>query len=78
VQYQLWHALALVALAALPVPRPGRPALAFAAGTIIFSGTLYVMALSGIRWLGAVTPIGGLFLIAGWLLLAWEGRRAAR
>jgi uncharacterized membrane protein YgdD (TMEM256/DUF423 family) len=78
VQYQLWHALALVALAALPVPRPGRPALAFAAGTIIFSGTLYVMALSGIRWLGAVTPIGGLFLIAGWLLLAWEGRRATR
>jgi uncharacterized membrane protein YgdD (TMEM256/DUF423 family) len=78
VQYQLWHALALVALAALPLPRPGRPAAAFALGTVIFSGTLYVMALSGIRWLGAVTPLGGLLLIAGWLLLAWEAWRIRR
>jgi uncharacterized membrane protein YgdD (TMEM256/DUF423 family) len=43
----------------------------FIAGTVIFSGSLYVLALSGQRWLGAVTPIGGLALIAGWGALAW-------
>jgi uncharacterized membrane protein YgdD (TMEM256/DUF423 family) len=46
-----------------------------AAGTLIFSGTLYVMALTGIGWLGAVTPVGGLLMIAGWTLLAWRALR---
>jgi uncharacterized membrane protein YgdD (TMEM256/DUF423 family) len=58
---------------------PGLPATAagwcFLAGTVIFSGSLYALALSGIRWLGAITPLGGLGFLAGWLLLglaAWR------
>jgi uncharacterized membrane protein YgdD (TMEM256/DUF423 family) len=49
----------------------------FAAGTLFFSGSLYVMALTGLRWLGAITPLGGVALVAGWaclLLAAWRGR----
>ncbi|WP_081933708.1 DUF423 domain-containing protein [Massilia sp. 9096] len=70
VRYQLYHALALVALgAALPhlAPAPMRWAgILLVAGTVVFSGSLYVLALSGRRWLGAVTPFGGLALLAGW------------
>ena len=72
VQYQMWHAVALVALAALPLPRLGWPAALLALGTIIFAGTLYIMAISDLRWLGAVTPLGGLLMIAAWLLVAWR------
>ena len=43
----------------------------FVAGTIIFSGSLYVLSLTGMRWLGAITPLGGLAFMAGWLCLAW-------
>ena len=75
VQYQLWHAVALVALAALPLPGRGLAAGLMIAGTLVFAGTLYVMALTGLRWLGAVTPIGGLLLIAGWGALAWAALR---
>lgn len=75
VQYQMWHAVALVALSAIPLPRLGLPALLIGIGTSIFSGTLYLMALTDARWLGAITPIGGTFMIAGWLLLAWRAAR---
>lgn len=44
----------------------------FLAGSIIFSGTLFVLVLSGVRWLGAITPIGGVLLLVGWLLLAFS------
>lgn len=77
VQYQMWHAVALVALAGLPASH-GRPAFLLTLGTAIFSGSLYLMALTGLRWLGAVTPIGGALMIAGWLLLAYEAIRGAR
>jgi uncharacterized membrane protein YgdD (TMEM256/DUF423 family) len=75
VRYQMYHALALVAVG-LALPRWPSPALAlagwlFIAGTLVFSGTLYALALSGQRWLGAVTPVGGAALIAGWIVLAW-------
>ena len=43
----------------------------FAAGTVLFSGSLYLLVVTGARWLGAITPLGGLAFIAGWLLLAW-------
>jgi uncharacterized membrane protein YgdD (TMEM256/DUF423 family) len=76
VQWHMWHAVALVALAAVPLDGRSLPALLIGAGTIVFAGSLYVMALSGLRWLGAVTPVGGLLLIAGWLLLAWRALRA--
>ena len=75
-RYHLVHALALAALAA----HPNRPALAgwlFVAGILVFSGSLYGLALTGIGWLGAITPIGGLCLVAGWLALAFPGKRAA-
>ena len=76
VQWQMWHAVALVALAAAPIADRLLPAVLLGAGTIIFAGSLYVMALTGIRWLGAITPVGGLFMLAGWLLLAWRAVRA--
>ncbi|TFI56521.1 DUF423 domain-containing protein [Sphingomonas parva] len=72
VDYQMWHALALVALASLRGVRTGLPAGLLAVGTIVFSGSLYLMALTSARWLGAVTPVGGLLMIAGWALLAWR------
>ena len=80
VDYQMWHGLALVALAALPLPRIGWPAALIALGTLIFAGTLYAMALGGPRWLGAVTPLGGSLMIGGWAVLlvaALRGRSSA-
>lgn len=71
--YQLIHAVA--ALVALRFDARG-PAVLFLAGGLVFAGTLYLMALGLPRWLGAVTPIGGAALIAGWLWLAWTGLRA--
>ncbi len=49
------------------------PAIAFLVGIVVFAGTLYAMALGAPRWFGAITPIGGLALIAGWALLVWQG-----
>jgi uncharacterized membrane protein YgdD (TMEM256/DUF423 family) len=77
VQYQMWHALALVALGASGVAWAARPAWLMGAGAAIFSGSLYLMALTGMRWLGAVTPIGGALMIAGWAWLAWRAARPA-
>lgn len=70
-QYQLIHAVA--ALVALRLDAKG-PAALFVAGGAIFAVTLYAMAFGAPRWLGAVTPIGGALLIAGWLWLAWQVR----
>ncbi len=72
-QYQLAHALALVACGWMVGRAPGAPAVVagwlFVAGIVLFSGSLYALALSGVRVLGAVTPLGGLGLMAGWVLL---------
>ena len=74
-RYQLFHALALVLLGLLQHHRPGGDAAgwSFLLGSAFFSGTLYAMALGAPRWLGAVTPIGGLGMMLGWLLLALHG-----
>src|SRR3954467_1136588 len=72
VQYQMWQAIGLVAIGAAPIARTRWSAGMLAAGTIIFSGSLFLMALSGARWLGAVTPVGGVLMIAGWICLAWS------
>jgi uncharacterized membrane protein YgdD (TMEM256/DUF423 family) len=72
-QYQLVHAVA--ALVAVRVEARGA-AWCFVAGAAVFAGTLYLMALGASRMLGAVTPLGGLALIGGWLWLAWSVRRA--
>ena len=76
VEYQLWHALALILVsAALRESRWQRISmLAFIAGIALFSGSLYALALGAPRWLGAVTPLGGLSLIAGWLAAAAASR----
>ena len=71
VQYQMWQAVGLVALGALP-RRLGLAASMIGGGAVLFSGSLYAMALTDARWLGAVTPLGGLLMILGWLLVAWR------
>ncbi|MFO7588872.1 MAG: DUF423 domain-containing protein [Gemmatimonadota bacterium] len=80
VRYQLLHALALllVGLAAARWPAGGwsGPVWLFAAGTVLFSGSLYALAISGVRWLGAITPLGGLCFLAGWALLLLAGLRS--
>jgi uncharacterized membrane protein YgdD (TMEM256/DUF423 family) len=73
-RYQMYHALALLAVSWAASQWPGLlPKVAgwcFVTGTILFSGSLYTLALTGIRWLGAVTPLGGVAFLAGWLCLA--------
>jgi uncharacterized membrane protein YgdD (TMEM256/DUF423 family) len=80
VRYQMFHALALLAVAWAHARWPGAFVVAagwlFVAGTLLFSGSLYVLALSGVRWLGAITPLGGLAFLAGWLCLAWAAWKA--
>jgi uncharacterized membrane protein YgdD (TMEM256/DUF423 family) len=72
VQYQLWHALGLLAIGAARLDGLRAAAALLLAGTLVFSGSLYAMALTDLRWLGAVTPVGGALMIGGWLLLAWR------
>lgn len=77
-EYHFYHALALLLVGLLA--RQGKlgldvPAACFLAGVLVFSGSLYVLALTGQRWLGAITPIGGLLFLAGWAWLAWTAWR---
>lgn len=80
VKYQFYHALALVLVGVLMQVFGSNPATAkllgwagnsFLIGTLIFSGSLYVLCFTGITWLGAITPLGGVALMAGWALLFW-------
>lgn len=80
VRYQMYHALALLVVAWAATQWPGTFTTAagwfFVAGVAIFSGSLYILAFTGVRWLGAITPIGGVAMIIGWLCLAlaaWRG-----
>lgn len=76
VNYHFSHALAIFVVASVSDTYPRTATVAagwcFVAGIIIFSGSLYALALTGIRKLGMITPIGGLFLLAGWALIAWS------
>ncbi len=81
VEYHFYHALGLSLIGAVAMRIPDSAALSAAgwtmlAGIVLFSGSLYVLALSGARWLGAVTPVGGLAFIAAWLLFAWAALRS--
>ncbi|HEX5829866.1 MAG TPA: DUF423 domain-containing protein [Gemmatimonadaceae bacterium] len=82
VRYQMYHALALLAVAWVAARSPSAlgawAGWSFVAGTLIFSGSLYLLVLSGQRWLGAVTPIGGVAFLAGWGCLALLALRAER
>lgn len=76
VRYQMYHALALlaVAYAAQRWPDSNLVAIAgwlFVAGIVLFSGSLYLLSITDVRWLGAIAPLGGAAFIAGWLCLAW-------
>jgi uncharacterized membrane protein YgdD (TMEM256/DUF423 family) len=81
VRYQMYHALALIAAGWVASRWPGALAGAsgwlFVVGTVVFSGSLYALALTGTRWLGAVTPLGGLCFLAGWLCLAAAALRGS-
>jgi uncharacterized membrane protein YgdD (TMEM256/DUF423 family) len=80
VQYHAWHALGLLAVGLLLLHKPDGAALAvaawlFVAGIALFSGSLYALALTGARGLGAVTPFGGAAFLGGWVALAWTAWR---
>ncbi len=74
-RYHMYHALALLAVAWAVTRWPGTAVSVagwlFIAGTLLFSGSLYLLAITGVRMLGAVTPVGGFAFILGWLALAW-------
>jgi uncharacterized membrane protein YgdD (TMEM256/DUF423 family) len=80
-RYQMYHALGLLAAGFAAARWSGSPArlagYLFLAGTLLFSGSLYLLVLTGLRWLGAITPLGGVAFILGWASLAyaaWRGR----
>jgi len=81
VRYQMYHALALLAVAWLASRRPGRlinaSGVCMTIGIVLFTGSLYALALTGVTKLGLITPFGGLLLIVGWLLLAVAGAKSA-
>ena len=78
VQYHFMHSLALLAVGILALSQPHTVLLKsagwlFLVGVVIFSGSLYCLSLTGLKWLGAITPLGGLCFIAGWACLAVVG-----
>jgi uncharacterized membrane protein YgdD (TMEM256/DUF423 family) len=80
VQYHFWHALGLLGVAVLLTQKPDSGALAvagwlLAAGIVLFSGSLYALALTGVRGFGAVTPIGGVAFLAAWASVIWAAWR---
>ena len=80
VKYQFYHALALLIIGVLCFhlnhPAMRWASLCFVGGILVFSGSLYILCLSGITWLGAITPIGGTLFIAGWLCLLYAIAKA--
>ena len=77
VRYQLWHTVALIGIAALAALRPAPSltiaAIGFVVGVVLFSGSLYALAFTGLRGFAIITPVGGLAFLVGWLCLAWYG-----
>ncbi|WPP53133.1 DUF423 domain-containing protein [Catalinimonas niigatensis] len=81
VKYQFYHTLALLAIGLLMYRVSDKlleyASLSMIGGILIFSGSLYLLCMTGIRWLGAITPIGGLLMIIGWILLFWAIARGS-
>ncbi len=79
VRYQIYHAFGLLAVAwaitRWPEANLSSAGWCFIGGIIIFSGSLYLLSTTGVRWLGAVTPLGGLAFLAGWAILVWAVNR---
>jgi uncharacterized membrane protein YgdD (TMEM256/DUF423 family) len=83
VQYHGWHAIALLGIGSLLVRFPNSrgfqiTAWLFVAGNLLFAGSLYVIALTGARGLGLITPLGGGAFLAGWAVFAWSAWRNVR
>jgi len=74
-RYQMYHALAIVLCGAIATRGAQQAGWILQAGIVVFSGSLYALALTGTKGLGAITPIGGLAFIAGWIWLAWTAYR---
>ncbi len=76
VKYHMAHALGLILIGVIGFHYPKEiiyiPALLLISGILIFSGSLYILVISNMRWLGAITPLGGISMIAGWMLLAFN------
>ncbi len=76
VRYQMYHALGLIAVAwattRWPEANLNAAGWAFIVGIVVFSGSLYLLSATDIRWLGAITPIGGLAFLIGWAILVWS------
>ena len=70
VEYQMWHALGLIGLGVHKRKHLGTAAVLLASGTLVFSGSLYLLAFTQWHWLGMITPIGGLLMIGGWIVAA--------
>ena len=79
-EYHFYHALGLLLIGVLARQTRGTAldvaTLCMLAGILLFSGSLYLLSLSGVRWLGAITPIGGSLFLAAWLSLAWAALRS--
>jgi uncharacterized membrane protein YgdD (TMEM256/DUF423 family) len=79
VRYQMYHAFALIAVAWAQTKWPSSLVTIggwlFVIGTILFSGSLYLLSVSGLVWFGAITPLGGLAFLVGWVCLAWGARQ---
>jgi len=79
VRYQMYHAFALITAAWIQGKWPSSIVIAggwlFVIGTILFSGSLYLLSVGGVRWIGAITPLGGLAFLAGWGCIAWGAWR---
>lgn len=82
VRYHFYHALALFVVAWLSVRQPSGlltgAGWAFTLGVVVFSGSLYMLSLTGLRWLGAITPLGGLAFLIGWVLLLLASLQSVR
>lgn len=80
VRYQMFHALALFVVAwaytRWPVALISASGFLFIGGTVLFSGSLYLLSITGTKWLGAITPFGGLAFLAGWACLGWVAVRS--
>ncbi len=76
VKYHMYHALGLILIGLVGFHYNAEiiqlPAVLISVGILIFSGSLYLLVFSGLRWMGAITPIGGIFLVAGWSLLVFQ------
>ncbi len=79
-EYQMYHSLAVLVVGILAIQRPSQllniAGCCFIGGTLLFSGSLYTLVLTGTKWLGAITPFGGVLFIIGWVLLACAAKSA--